>query len=73
MTRLLTVALLVVVPAAAGGRGQAQPPKVRTTLDEHRAPVSSVAFSPDGKTLPSGSADCTIKLWELPATMKAGK
>ena len=31
----------------------------------HSGSVSSVAFSPDGKTLASGSVDNTIKLWEV--------
>ena len=35
------------------------------TLKGHSDPVQSVAFSPDGKTLASGSADETIKLWRV--------
>jgi hypothetical protein len=31
----------------------------------HRAGIDSVAFSPDGQTLASGSRDNTIKLWEV--------
>src|SRR6185503_2861934 len=31
----------------------------------HSEGVSSVAFSPDGKTLASGSADGTIQLWDV--------
>ena len=30
----------------------------------HSYPVTSVAFSPDGKTIVSGSTDMTIKVWD---------
>jgi WD40 repeat protein len=35
------------------------------TLEGHTGWVYSVAFSPDGKLLASGSGDHTIKLWEV--------
>ncbi|UNU23620.1 WD40 repeat domain-containing protein [Microcoleus vaginatus] len=37
----------------------------RNSLTGHSSDVYSVSFSPDGKTLASGSLDKTIKLWNL--------
>jgi len=36
-------------------------------LRGHQSHVWSLAFSPDGKTLATGSEDKTIRLWELPS------
>src|SRR5271156_1780720 len=43
----------------------AQEPKLRNTLKGHTDLVISVAYSPDSKTLASGSQDKTIKLWDV--------
>ena len=37
--------------------------QVEATLKGHESAVISVAFAPDGKTLASGSADQTIRLY----------
>ena len=36
-----------------------------SSLSGHSAAVSSIAFSPDGKTLATGSGDHTIKIWDV--------
>jgi WD40 repeat protein len=41
--------------------------KVALTLKGHAGFVSSVAFSPDGKRIASGSSDRTVKVWDVGA------
>jgi uncharacterized protein with WD repeat len=37
-----------------------------TPLEGHRGPVTSVAFSPDGRRVVTGSGDNTARVWETP-------
>ena len=52
-----------------GGRALAQGAEKPVLVPQtgHTATVSSVAFSPDGKTLASGSGDNTVILWDVSA------
>ncbi len=50
----------------AATQAQAQgPPDIAWMPGGHVWEVTSVAYSPDGKTLASGSGDETIKLWQV--------
>lgn len=41
--------------------------KVQCKLEGHTAPVYAFAWSRDGKTLATGAADATVRLWEMPS------
>lgn len=66
MTRRLRLLAIAVFSAGLTAHVAAQEPKLRVTLEGHKSPVLSVAFSPDGQTLATGGFDRAVKLWDVP-------
>src|SRR5207302_1355704 len=71
---LLVAAVLVAGTARPWRSGDtavtAAEPRAPVTLKGHTSFVFAVAFSPDGKTLASGSDDKTIILWNVATGME---
>lgn len=47
--------------------------EVAVVTRAHRAPISVIRFSPDGKTLATGGRDCTVCLWDVEKAAKEWK
>ena len=63
--RLIASILLTFLPAIAFSQGR---PDIIWAKGGHSFSVNSVAYSPDGQLLVSGSSDRTIKLWRQDGT-----
>ena len=67
ISKLLSIAAWRISPSSEARYAMLTAAALRGTgiLTGHTGAVDSMAFSPDGKTLASGSSDGTIRLWEV--------
>jgi WD40 repeat protein len=65
MVRLAVRVVTLSACLLLSGTLSAGEPKLQATLEGHPGNVLSLDFSPDGKTLASGGADESIKLWDV--------
>ena len=65
-SRILAFFLLVAFGLAPVGRGQEQPKQsvLPYELEGHESSINSVAYTPDGSHVVTGSSDMTVRLWE---------
>ena len=70
LTKMVTTKFPNIVQIA---RGQHQDwPSNQHVLQGHKGPVLSVAFSPDGRHIVSGSRDDTIQVWDAQTGAQVG-
>jgi len=63
--RVIASILLTLVPAGAFAQGR---PNIIWAIGGHSESVNSIAYSPNGQLLVSGSSDRTIKVWSRDGT-----